>query len=31
MEDKIAHVFMEADHVYIQDILDVSRIFGELK
>ena len=31
MEDKIAHVFMEADHVYIQDILDVSRIFGALK
>lgn len=31
MEDKIAHVFMEADHVYIQDTLDVSRIFGELK
>jgi multicomponent Na+:H+ antiporter subunit E len=31
MEDKIAHVLMEADHVYIQDILDVSRIFGALK
>jgi len=31
MEDKIAHVFMEADHVYIQDVLDVSRIFGALK
>ena len=31
MEDKIAHVFMEADHVYIQDTLDVSRIFGALK
>ena len=31
MEDKIAHVFMEADHIYIQDILDVSRIFGALK
>ncbi len=31
MEDKIAHVLMEADHVYIQDVLDVSRIFGALK
>jgi len=31
MEDKIAHVFMEADHVYVQDVLDVSRIFGALK
>jgi multicomponent Na+:H+ antiporter subunit E len=31
MEDKIAHVLMEADHVYIQDVLDVSRIFEALK
>lgn len=31
MEDKIAHVLMEADHVYIQDVLDVSRIFGALR
>jgi multicomponent Na+:H+ antiporter subunit E len=31
MEDRIAHVLMEADHVYIQDVLDVSRIFGALK
>jgi multicomponent Na+:H+ antiporter subunit E len=31
MEDKIAHALMEADHVYIQDVLDVSRIFGALK
>jgi multicomponent Na+:H+ antiporter subunit E len=31
MEDKIAHVLMEADHVYIEDVLDVSRIFGALK
>ncbi|MBC8459155.1 MAG: Na+/H+ antiporter subunit E [Deltaproteobacteria bacterium] len=31
MEDKIAHVFMEADHIYIQDVLDVARIFGALK
>jgi len=31
MEDKIAHVLMEADHVYIQDVLDVARIFGALR
>jgi len=31
MEDKVAHVFMEADHIYIQDVLDVARIFGALK
>jgi multicomponent Na+:H+ antiporter subunit E len=31
MEDRIAHVFMEADHIYIQDVLDVARIFAELK
>ncbi|MFB0532829.1 MAG: Na+/H+ antiporter subunit E [Desulfatiglandales bacterium] len=31
MEDKIAHVLMEADHIYIQDVLDVARIFGALK
>ena len=31
MEDRIAHVLMEADHVYIQDVLDVSRIFEALK
>jgi multicomponent Na+:H+ antiporter subunit E len=31
MEDKIAHVIMEADHVYIQDVLDVASIFGALK
>jgi len=27
----VAHIFMEADHIYIQDVLDVSRIFAELK
>ena len=27
MEDRIAHIFMEADHIYIQDVLDVARIF----
>jgi len=31
MEDKVAHIFMEADHIYIQDVLDVARIFGEMK
>jgi len=31
MEDRVAHIFMEADHIYIQDVLDVSRIFTELK
>ena len=31
MEDKVAHIFMEADHIYIQDVLDVARIFAALK
>ena len=31
MEDQVAHIFMEADHIYIQDVLDVSRVFGELR
>ncbi|MBW2598773.1 MAG: Na+/H+ antiporter subunit E [Deltaproteobacteria bacterium] len=31
MEDQVAHIFMEADHIYIQDVLDVSRVFAELK
>ena len=31
MEDRVAHVFMEADHIYVQDVLDVAPIFGELK
>ena len=31
MEDRVAHIFMEADHIYIQDVLDVARIFGEMK
>jgi multicomponent Na+:H+ antiporter subunit E len=31
MEDRIAHVYMEADHIYVQDALDVAPIFGELK
>lgn len=31
MEDRIAHIFMEADHVYVQDVLDVVPLFGGLK
>ncbi len=31
MEDRVAHVFMEADHIYIQDVLDMARLFDELK
>lgn len=31
MEDRVAHIFMEADHVYVQDVLDVAPIFGALK
>ena len=31
MEDRIAHIFMEADHIYIQDALDVARIYDALR
>ncbi|MCK4534324.1 MAG: Na+/H+ antiporter subunit E [Syntrophobacterales bacterium] len=31
MEDRVAHIFMEADHIYIQDALDVARIYVELR
>ena len=31
MEDRIAHVYMEADHIYVQDVLDVAPIFGALR
>jgi multicomponent Na+:H+ antiporter subunit E len=31
MEDKVAHIFMEADHIYIQDALDVARIYVALR
>ena len=31
MEDRVAHIFMEADHIYVQDVLDVAPIFGELR
>jgi len=31
MEDRVAHIFMEADHIYVQDVLDFAPIFGELR
>ncbi len=31
MEDRIAHIFMEADHIYVQDALDVARIYGAIR
>lgn len=31
MEDRVAHVYMEAEHVYVQDVLDVARIYGALR
>jgi len=31
MEDRIAHIFMEADHVYVQDTLDMAPVFVALK
>jgi len=31
MEDRIAHIYMEADHIYIQDVLDVARIYTALR
>ena len=31
MEDRVAHIFMEADHIYVQDVLDVAPIFGVLR
>ncbi len=31
MEDRVAHIFMEADHIYIQDALDVARIYMALR
>ena len=31
MEDRIAHIFMEADHVYVQDVLDMAPMFVALK
>ena len=31
MEDRVAHIFMEADHIYVQDALDVARIYGAIR
>jgi multicomponent Na+:H+ antiporter subunit E len=31
MEDRVAHIFMEADHLYVQDILDAARIYQVLR
>ena len=31
MEDRVAHIFMEADHLYVQDILDAARIYEALR
>jgi multicomponent Na+:H+ antiporter subunit E len=31
MEDKVAHIFMEADHLYVQDVLDAARIYSALR
>jgi len=31
MEDRVAHIYMEADHIYIQDVLDMAHIYGSLK
>jgi len=31
MEDRVAHIFMEADHLYVQDVLDAARIYDVLR
>lgn len=31
MEDRVAHIFMEADHLYVQDVLDAARIYKTLR
>lgn len=31
MEDRVAHIFMEADHLYVQDVLDATRIYETLR
>lgn len=31
MEDRVAHIFMEADHLYVQDVLDAANIYGSLR
>lgn len=30
MEDRVAHIFMEGDHLYVQDVLDAARIYETL-
>jgi multicomponent Na+:H+ antiporter subunit E len=30
MEDRVAHIFMEADHLYVEDVLDAARIYQML-
>ncbi|MBW2029532.1 MAG: Na+/H+ antiporter subunit E [Deltaproteobacteria bacterium] len=31
MEDRVAHIFMEADHLYVQDVLDAANIYSALR
>ena len=31
MEDRVAHIFMEADHIYVQDVLDAANIYSALR
>ena len=31
MEDRVAHIFMEADHLYVQDVLDAAQIYERLR
>jgi len=31
MEDRVAHIFMEADHLYVQDVLDAANIYSEVR
>jgi multicomponent Na+:H+ antiporter subunit E len=31
MEDRVAHIFMEADHLYVQDALDAARIYSSFR
>jgi multicomponent Na+:H+ antiporter subunit E len=31
MQDRVAHTFMEADHLYVQDVLDAARIYKALR
>ncbi|MBW2107286.1 MAG: Na+/H+ antiporter subunit E [Deltaproteobacteria bacterium] len=31
MEDRVAHIFMEADHLYVQDVLDAARLYQAMR